>query len=98
MLFCFFWSGQFILALGQIVFAMAGELFVFHYWSLLHYPEPPLSRPTYQLAVVFRTQLPSGTSRGINRLSEIQQSWLAYGRRLFITPERRRLERSLLRS
>lgn len=25
MLFCFFWSGQFILAMGQIVFAMAGE-------------------------------------------------------------------------
>jgi len=25
MLFCFFWSGQFILALGEIIFAMAGE-------------------------------------------------------------------------
>ena len=27
MLFCFFWSGQFILALGEIVFAMAGKKF-----------------------------------------------------------------------
>ena len=25
MLFCFFWSGQYILAMGEIVFAMAGE-------------------------------------------------------------------------
>lgn len=28
MLFCFFWSGQFILALGEIIFAMAGEFTV----------------------------------------------------------------------
>jgi len=25
MLFCFFWSGQYILAMGEIIFAMAGE-------------------------------------------------------------------------
>ena len=27
MLFCFFWSGQYIIAVGEIIFAMAGKLY-----------------------------------------------------------------------
>jgi len=37
MLFCFFWTGQFILALGEIIFAMAGEtLIVYDHFAALY--------------------------------------------------------------
>ena len=35
MLFCFFWSGQFIIAMGEIVFAMAGDHFLSHMFACL---------------------------------------------------------------
>jgi hypothetical protein len=66
MLFCFFWTGQFILALGEIIFAMAGE----NYFALIRVFTPWMLHLTARCIIQFQ----SGTFREINQTSEVLPS------------------------